>query len=167
MHQGIYIDILPLDLFPEKSDIKQKIMLEKFNVLNCACQTGKCLSNNLLSRLLYKWYMLFPNYHLQMKRDKFIKNACKNPNTKLVCSFGSHYRPLKKRVMKKEWFVDSGLEMDFEGRKYTVPAGWEEYLKHLFGPHYMSLPPEEKRINHFNFYEVNFNVEEEKIDEKV
>ena len=167
IHQGIYIDILPLDLFPEKSDIKQKIMLEKFNVLNCACQTGKCLSNHFLSRLLYKWYMLFPNYHLQMKRDKFIKNACKNPNTKLVCSFGSHYRPLKKRVMKKEWFVDSGLEMDFEGRKYTVPAGWEEYLKHLFGPHYMSLPPEEKRINHFNFYEVNFNVEEEKINEKV
>lgn len=167
IHQGIYIDILPLDLFPEKSDIKQSIMLEKFNVLNCACQTGKCLSNHFLSRLLYKWYMLFPNYHLQMKRDKFIKNACKNPNTKLVCSFGSHYRPLKKRVMKKEWFVDSGLEMDFEGRKYTIPAGWEEYLKHLFGPHYMSLPPEEKRINHFNFYEVNFNVEEEKIDEKV
>ena len=63
--------------------------------------------------------------------------------------------------MKKEWFVDNGLEMEFEGRKYTVPAGWEDYLKHLFGPYYMSLPPEEKRINHFNFYEVNFNVEKQ------
>ena len=148
-------------MFPQKSEIKQRILLEKFNVLNCACQTGKCLSNKLLSRLLYKWYMLFPNYHLQMKRDKFIRNACKNKDTDLVCSFGSHYRPLKKRVMKKEWFVDSGIEMEFEGRKYTVPAGWKEYLKHLFGPYYMSLPPEEKRINHFNFYEVNFNVEKQ------
>ncbi|MBO4815560.1 MAG: LicD family protein [Clostridia bacterium] len=158
MHQGIYIDILPLDLFPEKKSFKGKILLEKFNILNCACQTGKCLSNHLISQLLYKWYKLFPNRYLQKKRDKFIRNACKDKNTKLVCSFGSHYRPLKKRVMKRDWFVDTGIEMEFEGRMYCVPDGWKKYLIHLFGPHYMNLPPEEKRINHFNFYEINFNV---------
>lgn len=160
MHQGIFIDILPLDLFPKKSSLKQKILLEKFNVLNCACQTGKCLSDFILSRLLYRWYMLFPNRHLQKKRNKFIKKVgkVKDKNTELVCSFGSHYRPIKKRVLLKEWFEDVGLEMEFEGKMYSVPKGWNEYLIHLFGLDYMEIPPEEKRKSHFNFYDVNFNL---------
>ena len=49
--------------------------------------------------------------------------------------------------------------MEFEGRYYKVPKGWKEYLVHLFGENYMELPPIEKRINHFNFYEVDFNVQ--------
>lgn len=167
MHKGIYIDILPLDLFPELTSFRQKIMLEKFNVLNCACQTGRCLSRHLLSKILYKWYVLFPNKHLQKKRDKFIKKACNDLNTKYVCSFGSHYRPLRKRILKREWFEDVGIEMEFEGKMYSVPKGWKEYLVHLFGTNYMEWPPVEKRINHFNFYEVKFEEEGERVNEKV
>lgn len=160
IHQGIFIDILPLDLFPERSSIVEKILLEKFNVLNCACQTGRCISKHFISKVLYKIYMLFPNYKLQRKREKFITSICKDSNTKLICSFGSHYRPIKNRVLKREWFEDEGLKMEFEGKMYTVPKGWEEYLIHLYGPNYMELPPEDKRINHFNFYAVQFDVQQ-------
>ena len=160
IHKGIFIDILPLDLYPDNvSKIKNKILLEKFNVLNCACQTGRCLSKHFISKILYKIYMRYPNSKLQIKRDKFIKNLCKKKNTSLICSFGSHYRPIIKRVLQREWFEDAGLEMEFEGRYYKVPKGWKEYLVHLFGENYMELPPIEKRINHFNFYEVDFNVQ--------
>ena len=159
MHQGIFIDILPLDLFPKKSSIMQKLMLEKFNVLNCACQTDRCLSKHFISKILYGFYKILPSKYIQRKRDKFIRNACKDKNTKYICSFGSHYRPIKMRVFPREWFEDIGIEMEFEGKMYSVPKGWKEYLIHLFGPNYMELPPEEKRINHFNFYEVNFDVE--------
>ena len=160
IHKGIFIDILPLDLYPDNvSKIKNKILLEKFNVLNCACQTGRCLSKHKISKLLYKIYMRYPNSELQAKRDAFIKNICKKKNTSLICSFGSHYRPIIKRVLQREWFEDTGLEMEFEGKYYKVPKGWKEYLIHLFGENYMELPPIEKRINHFNFYEVDFNVQ--------
>lgn len=165
IHKGIYIDILPLDLFPKNGKFKEKILLEKFNVLNSACQVGKCLSNHIISKILYRWYMLFPNIVLQRKRDKLIRNVCKNENTEWICSFGSHYRPIRKRVLKKEWFEDAGLEMEFEGKMYAVPKGWKEYLIHLFGNDYMKLPPEEERINHFNFYEIKFDTEETRAKE--
>lgn len=157
LHQGIFIDILPLDLFPRTNNIKKRIILEKFNVLNCACQTGRCLSKHLLSNILYKYYMLFSNSTLQKKRRKYIKKLSKDKDTDLVCSFGSHYRPLIKRVLKREWFLNDDTKMEFEGKKYPVPNGWKEYLIHLFGPNYMELPPVEKRANHFNFYEVDFD----------
>ena len=159
MHQGIFIDILPLDLYPDdKPKIINSILLEKFNVLNCACQTGRCISKHKLSKLLYRIYMLSSNEKLQSKRQKFIRNICKSNNTSLVCSFGSHYRPIIKRVLQREWFEGNGIEMEFEGKMYTVPNGWREYLEYLFGENYMELPPEDKRINHFNFYEVDFDV---------
>jgi len=162
MHKGIFIDILPLDLFPKKSRIIEEILLGKFNALNSACQTGRCLSKNPIGILLYRYYTLFPNSVLQKKREKFIKNLCKDKNTPYVCSFGSHYRPVKKRVLQREWFEDAGLKMEFEGKMYSVPKGWNEYLTYLFGPNYMELPPESKQINHFNFYDVKFD-EEDKV----
>ena len=106
-------------------------------------------------------YKLLPNRVLQRKRDNFIRNICKNKKTQLVCSFGSHYRPIKKRILRREWFEDDGLEMEVEGKKYSVPKGWKEYLIHLFGPNYMKLPKEENRINHFNFYDVKLNTKDE------
>ena len=156
LHQGIFIDILPLDLFPETSNIKTKIILEKFNVLNSVCQTGRCTSKHLISKIMYKIYDKLPNQKLQIKRNNFIKNLAKNNKTELICSFGSHYRPMKRRILKRKWFSDS-VEIEFEGKKYPAPVGWKEYLIYLFGESYMELPPEENRINHFNFYDVNFN----------
>ncbi len=163
MHQGIFIDILPLDLFPKKSRIAESLLLEKFFVLNCACQIGRCSSKNLLSKLLFRAYMLLPNRILQKKRDKFIRSVCKDDKTEFICSFGSHYRPIKRRVLLKEWFEDTGLKMEFEGRMYSVPKGWEEYLVHLYGPNYMELPPENERVNHFDFYAVKFEEEQKEL----
>jgi len=40
--------------------------------------------------------------------------------------------------------------MVFEGRKYSVPAGYHEWLTNYYG-NYMELPPVEKRISHHKF----------------
>ena len=164
LHKGIYIDILPLDLFPKKHPLIERIILAKFNILNSACQSGKCLSHHFISKIIYGFYKILPNSVLQKKRERFIRNICKDNKTSLVCSFGSHYRPIKKRILKKEWFDGESEKMEFEGNKYDVPKGWKEYLIHLYGPNYMDLPPVEERINHFNFYDVEFDIKER--DEK-
>ena len=36
----------------------------------------------------------------------------------------------------------------FEGREVSVPGKYEEYLIGLYGPSYMSLPPEDRREKH-------------------
>lgn len=48
--------------------------------------------------------------------------------------------------MPKELLEPSTL-VEFEGRKYKAPVGYDTYLKNLYGD-YMQLPPLEKRKNH-------------------
>ena len=39
-------------------------------------------------------------------------------------------------------------ELEFEGRKFSVIAGWREWLTGLYGDDCMELPPEDKRVSH-------------------
>lgn len=47
---------------------------------------------------------------------------------------------------KKEC-VDKSIDIDFEGYKLPIPAGYDEILTNIYGD-YMKLPPEEKRVTH-------------------
>lgn len=165
MHKGIFIDILPLDFFPENK-LKGYFLLQRFSFINNLCNENKCSSGSIIIQLAFKLFEKLPKKILYKLRERLLKNTHKYQNSSLYCSFGSHYRPLQKRILKKEWF--SGDEyMMFEGKKYRVPLGWKEYLIHLFGTSYMELPPISKRINHFNFYDVEFkNANDRKIIER-
>ena len=157
MHKGIFIDILPLDYFPEDDKTGDK-MLKRFNWLDVVCKDSYFTFLIIWKQLLFKYYKSKTQMLNYVRRDELLKFSNKHKGN-LVCSFGSHYRPLRKRVLNSEWF--SGDEyMIFEGTYFRVPSGWKEYLIHLYGINYMELPPLEKRVSHFNIYEVNFNEEE-------
>ncbi len=160
MHQGIFIDILPLDHFPEVPDRMRNRLLGDFNVLNAACQSNILRSNRRKNKIKYKILKMLPNSVAQKKREKYIRSLA-GPDAPYVCSFGSHYRPLVKRVFPAWWFTDAGLTMEFEGKQYTVPKGWKEYLIHLYGESYMEWPPVDKRVNHFNYFDINFDTTKE------
>lgn len=57
-----------------------------------------------------------------------------------------------------EWWSANRIEqeklkprtMTFEGTEYSVPVGYDEWLRGKYGD-YMQLPPEEKRITHHKF----------------
>ena len=62
-----------------------------------------------------------------------------------------------------KWF-GTGIKVDFEGRKFTVPENCDAYLTHIYGD-YMTPLPEDKREGHeflyLNMYE---RVSNEQID---
>lgn len=40
-------------------------------------------------------------------------------------------------------------EVEFEGKHYSAPCGWDQILKNIYGD-YMQLPPKEKRVSNHN-----------------
>lgn len=52
-------------------------------------------------------------------------------------------------VMERKWF-DASVPVEFEGKKYPAPVGWDECLTVCFGD-YMTPPPVNQRICHHEF----------------
>ena len=83
--------------------------------------------------------------------DKFIikinENAKKyaKQDTKRVGNFTAYIRmTCNKDVFKSFTYVE------FEGKKYRAPSGYDEWLTSLYG-NYMTLPPKEKQVTHHSF----------------
>ncbi len=63
---------------------------------------------------------------------------------KYVANLMSQYGA--KEILHREGF-DEYIEMPFEDRTFSVFAGWEEYLRCVYGD-YLQLPPEDQRKGH-------------------
>lgn len=56
---------------------------------------------------------------------------------------------------------DSFIDVEFEGKKYKAPVGYDEWLRSFYGD-YMTLPPEEKRVSHHSYVAYLLDTENER-----
>ena len=84
-------------------------------------------------------------------RNDYVQRMAKNSQkyidqqTRRVGNFTAFTRmACDKRVFK------SFIDVEFEGRLYKAPVGFDEWLRSFYGE-YMQLPPEEKRVSHHSF----------------
>ena len=82
---------------------------------------------------------------------QLVKNAKRfsNPNSEYVGDFSGIYYGLPRTKVKRELF-DKTILLEFEGKKYSAPVGYDAWLTALYGD-YMVLPPQEKRVSHHSF----------------
>ena len=98
----------------------------------------------LMKCIMYPFLLIFP-------KTFFVKRIVKNAKrysdmqTKSVGNFTSY----TKFVANKKIFSEF-INVEFEGRTYRAPIGYDEWLK-LFYNDYMTLPPLEKRVSHHEF----------------
>lgn len=159
MHSGIFIDILPLDRYPDNKVIG-RILRGMESVVQQACALDRIHTKHIGVYILFGILKLFPRKARYLMREWILSLSNMVGGTKLVCSYGSHYQPTSKRVLKSEWFTGEET-MQFEDGSFYVPKGWKEYLIHLYGEYYMELPPVEKREVHLNLSKVRFPKEDE------
>lgn len=148
MHQGVCVDIFPLDRFP-KNRFLGSLVLNLSYIYHRAVTFEDCRHRRISVYIISRFLKLFPNTFIYRLRDWLLRMTNALSGKTYYCSFGSHYRPLRLRVLRSEWFGE-GTPLEFEGKMYVAPSQWEKYLLHLFGETYMQLPPEDKRFCHVN-----------------
>lgn len=101
-------------------------------------------SNSFINNILNKILKLFPeNYFV----EKIINNSKKYMNKN--CTHVGNFTSISQVYCSKE-FLKSFIKLEFEGKLYNAPIGYDEWLKAFYGD-YMKLPPEEKRVSPHSF----------------
>ena len=54
------------------------------------------------------------------------------------------------RILCSKEVFDSFIDVEFEGKKYKAPVGYDKWLRAFYGD-YMQLPPVEKRVSRHSF----------------
>lgn len=161
MVMGVFIDLFPLDEFDEPDDVitarqyRSHFYFDKYinalshypfsSLLQCLVKGDV---HGLGVRVLNLWRKRNPQRYLQAFLD-FEQGYVGRSGNKCVC-----VTQWEGRIFKSEWFHDV-IELPFESTTVTVPRAYHDYLTVLYGD-YMQLPPEEKRIQHPNYY-LNLN----------
>lgn len=115
--QGIYIDIFPIDGYPET-------------------QFGAWLWN-LCRKIILRFRPWVVEEFFMDTLAKWISYG----RSSMTCVFGSNFL-VKNPTRFAVW--ESSIVAEFEGRLVPLPSGYDEWLRNLYGD-YMRFPPEEER----------------------
>lgn len=143
---GIWIDILPVDYCT--ADEKRLAAKERMIKRACHWLYAKVYGNDLkrvdnIPSVLYKLMTLvsqfIPYPYLCRKLERAIRICtARSKDMAVFTGAGKH------RILNAADF-ETTTELEFEGRRIPVPAGYENYLFMTLGRDYMKFPPEEER----------------------
>lgn len=146
-HDGIYMDILPLDE-PPADPILQRKQMRKIRLLKrlielkigyLYVETSK--GKRVLKRIVHSCLFPFSLSKMQYRLDKVMQkySGC---NSGYLVSMASRYS-YEKQLMSEDIYGTPSTIL-FEGIELYAPAQIDAYLTQLYGD-YHQLPPKEKR----------------------
>ena len=141
IHHGMYIDIFPLDYYPEKNR-----RWFWFRNMLLRLRITYAFSADILrpvTRLLRVFTLpLLPSLRGAIaKREKLFRSVTSGSRIANHCgAWGA------KEIVPAHWYGE-GTDVTFEGLTVRAPKEYASWLTQVYGD-YMQLPPEEKRIPH-------------------
>lgn len=150
INHGIFIDIFPLDYYPEDVESQNKIdrsiqsMNRRISDFYYTFNTKQSIKRRIIG--LFDLVKHPDARATLLERENVIKSV---KESKLIINWGGAWG--KKEIVPTEWYGD-GADAVFEGIHVKVPSDYDKWLKQVYG-NYMQLPPEEKRVTH-HFTEV-------------
>ena len=143
-HQGIFIDIFPLDYLPT-SPLKRRIQTIKKKILQNLIAISPDTNYWQLKGFKYKIYALFQPLLRIFVRDKM--KLVRKLDAILANVPPSPYivdHQVKWCIYETQW-VQSAIQTTFEGFEIPLPCGFHEVLSAHYG-NYMQLPPVEEQL---------------------
>ena len=159
-HNEVWVDVFPYDSCPDDILIRKKVinktifygrlLFMKTRIQPWLTKKGLKKSICILGYIPYKICALFWDREKLLKKATYLQTKFNEEKT-------SFLYPHDVACCGK-WFIPStvfdSLESTlFEDTVFTIPSGYDEYLKSVYGD-YMKLPPEDKRENQHNIVEV-------------
>lgn len=157
VEMGIYIDIFPIDGFPDdkrKLEKHLKILNKLINRiiyknLNYSKQSHPVWWKSLISKISYFFKRLSTNFYSNRKISKRInkiasKFSFEKEDRSGIAVWGYGIKEVCPTAVFKE-----ATEVIFEDRKYKSPKDFKTYLTCIYGD-YLKLPPENERVSHHN-----------------
>jgi lipopolysaccharide cholinephosphotransferase len=124
-HQGIYIDIFPLNFIQNK---RWTVLVYKSLVWLSKLLHNRYIKTKTVTSL---WVKLLNKFH--------------TPDGAFVVSGGENMHYV---IHVGKAIIFPLGQIEFEGYRFPAPKDTDRYLKSIFGDDYLSLPPEEKRKVH-------------------
>ncbi len=149
VHQGIYIDVNPLDGIPESRILMllQRKTLRFLRIifeLKCINVKSPQLRNRLLTRFVRP---LIPLQQIN-RLYNWIASRKSSYHSKILTNMFQVINP-KVEILDQAWF-QKATYLSFEGHELPMPHDYDAYLKRIYGDYWV-VPPPEKRRKHANF----------------
>lgn len=152
-HQGVFVDIFPIDPVKKKSfRLALADYFQPFVRSVLSRREGmEIRSSKKVMELMWTAFQFllkpFSNAVLQKMGNMLVKRE-----TNGICKY--YYRaPISKpdKRMNRYWPMDKvypAKTLNFEGHAFPVFSDYHWYLEQLYGKTYMQLPPEKDRVTH-------------------
>lgn len=142
INKGIYIDIFPIDNFPNNKKqqklIKMKKIIYMLRVSSRFCNTQRTLKQKIA---LFISRMVCHNWNLAMEKlEKIYTNVEENENCIV-------YGGKNKEIEIPYNLFSNGEELEFEKIKIKVPSKYKEYLKIIYEDYDNYFPAKEYMVS--------------------
>lgn len=140
MNHGAYIDIFPLDEYPDKN-IKWFNFRHKYYTM-CIYKGFNLEKKKKLKQFIARVLTMFTSVKKAVvKRERLYKQS---KGKKFLINFSGAWGD--REITPSEWY-GKGVDVQFENLTVKAPDCWDLWLTQVYGD-YMQLPPEEKRVSH-------------------
>lgn len=145
INHGVYIDIFPLDGYPQNK--KRQTVLELKKMFYRQRLISLFDNPSLLKKIIripLRWTMPVPSKTV-CRYEKLISSA-KPDDADIICNHGNWQGKLE--YAPREQYGD-GTWASFEGLKVRIPERYDEYLTQKYGDWRSDLPEEQKKGHHY------------------
>ena len=151
---NIFIDIFPVDALPKMKTFNYVVYLVSGFLISMGnmSSVGEVVGSTPIKRFLKR--MLFPIARMKKPEqwaeitDRYAarRDYKKASYIGVINTEASHR--FHERILKTDY--EPRIEVEFEGKQYYAPAGFDIYLRNLYGD-YMSVPPRNQQVSHHDF----------------
>lgn len=145
---GVFIDIFPIDGIKGNWQMYKAQVLMKLLHAKKANFVQRSLVKNIINSITKIFLLPFSVYDILSFMNHNARSVPFGSTPKAV-NFLETYGICE---IAKTAIFEKTLFHEFEGKRYRIPAAYDEWLRSIYGD-YMQLPPEEKQVTH-HIYDV-------------